>query len=312
MPVNQDGTTPDDALMDALGQAEQQPTAEADVAQQDGIEGQAEDAVEADEDAELEDEADADEGEEADAGTPRYTVKVNGQEAKVSLNELKEGYMKDADYRRKTSELAESRKRIEGKEAEYEGGLKTLGDQLELVATFIASQINMDEGELDKLAESNPAEFVKAQRLISKQGNALQNVHAQLERVKKAQIDAQQRKLAEFAESETAKLHEANPEFRKTETVERLHKYLKESYGLSKDEIASVVDHRFALIAEKARRYDAIKSKAALKEKQVQKNPGKFQKGGAAARGVDTAKANQRALEKVMSTGRVEDLAGML
>ena len=39
-----------------------------------------------------------------------YKVKVAGQELKVTLDELRNGYSRDADYRRKTEELSNERK----------------------------------------------------------------------------------------------------------------------------------------------------------------------------------------------------------
>ena len=39
-----------------------------------------------------------------------FTVKVAGQELKVTLDELKKGYSRDADYRRKTEELSFEKK----------------------------------------------------------------------------------------------------------------------------------------------------------------------------------------------------------
>lgn len=306
MLVNQDGTNADAELMAALDQAEQEPTAEEETAPEEGIEGNEEGS----EDDELEGVSEEEEAEdEVEDGTALYTVKINGQEEQVTLKELQEGYMKDADYRRKTADIAETRKRTEAAEAQYSDGLKELQGQLEVVATFIASQLNVDEAELDKLAVEKPAEYVARQREMAKQGSALRAVDAQLQRVRQEQNREATRKAGEFRDAEAAKLHEVAPEFRRPETTERLHSYLKDTYGLSKDEIESVADHRFSLIAEKARRFDAIKAKAALKDKQVRKDPAKFQKGGAAVRTTASTKASEQNFKQVMKSGKVDDLA---
>ena len=42
-----------------------------------------------------------------------YKVKVAGQELDVTLDELKNGYSRDADYRRKTEELSYERKQLQ-------------------------------------------------------------------------------------------------------------------------------------------------------------------------------------------------------
>lgn len=310
MPVNPEGTNAGDELLAALDQVELEPTTEVEDEEDAGPE--AEDDGEASEDDELDAEAEEEEAEDGeDDGTKLYPVKINGQEEQVTLSELQAGYMKDADYRRKTADIADTRKRVEAAEAEYTGGLKKLDEQLELVTTFIANQMNYDEAEMDKLAADKPAEYVALKRQMEKQGSALQAAHNHLMRVRQAAADAANKKLSEFRDAESAKLAEVAPEFKKAETIDRLHSYLKDTYGLSKEEIASVVDHRFALIADKARRFDAIKAKAALKDKQVKTTPARFQKGGAAAGRNEASKAKADAFKKVMSSGKVDSLARM-
>lgn len=310
MTVNLNGTEAGDDLLAALDGLEQEPTDDVEGDEGDELEAEPSETDE-DEDAELEDEADADEGDDADEDTHKHTVKVGGEELTVSLQELKDGFMKDADYRRKTADVAETRKRVEAAEAQYKGGLETLEDQLTVVATFLANQLNVDEAEMDKLFAEKPAEAVRIQRQMQKQGSVLAAVHSQLQAVKKERGEVDSRKLGEYRDAENAKLVDANPEFRKPETTERLHSYLKDTFGLSKAEIESVADHRFALIAEKARRFDAAKAKAALKDKQVKKAPAKFQKAGASVRSTEAAKVQGQALKQVMKNGRVDDLAQM-
>lgn len=65
------------------------------------------------------DDEDLDEGEETSKAKqsptteePRYKVKVDGEELEVPLNELLNGYMRQADYTRKTQALAQERKQF--------------------------------------------------------------------------------------------------------------------------------------------------------------------------------------------------------
>jgi len=64
-----------------------------------------------------------------------FTVKVDGSEEQVSLEELRDGYQRQSDYTRKTQELASERKRLEQAEAivsslesDPESTLKALSD----------------------------------------------------------------------------------------------------------------------------------------------------------------------------------------
>lgn len=46
-----------------------------------------------------------------------YTIKVDGEESQVSLNELRDGYQRQADYTRKTQELSAERDRLQQAES---------------------------------------------------------------------------------------------------------------------------------------------------------------------------------------------------
>ena len=53
----------------------------------------------------------------AEPASSTYTVKVDGAESEVTLGELQQGYQRQADYTRKTQELASERQRLEQAEA---------------------------------------------------------------------------------------------------------------------------------------------------------------------------------------------------
>tara|TARA_Y100000593_G_scaffold81159_1_gene151704 strand:+ start:3444 stop:4166 length:723 start_codon:yes stop_codon:yes gene_type:complete len=70
-------------------------------------------------------------------GTSDYTVKIGGEEQQVSLEELQNGYQRQADYTRKTQELAAERQRLQqaetivsALEADPHGTLVALGNAL--------------------------------------------------------------------------------------------------------------------------------------------------------------------------------------
>lgn len=78
---------------------------------------------------------------------PSYTVKIDGAEQEVTLDELQKGYQRQADYTRKTQEVASERERLQQAEAivsalesDPEGTLGTLAQ------TF---GINMNAGQTE-------------------------------------------------------------------------------------------------------------------------------------------------------------------
>lgn len=70
-----------------------------------------------------------------DVSSEAYTIKVDGVERQVSLQELQSGYQRQADYTRKTQELARERERlsqaetiVQALETDPQGAISALGD----------------------------------------------------------------------------------------------------------------------------------------------------------------------------------------
>ena len=89
-----------------------------------------------------------------------YTVKVDGVEEQVSLNELRDGYQRQADYTRKTQELASERGRLQqaeaivnSLEADPAGTLAALGD-----AFGVGGTAAQPTGSVDPWDEPDPSE----------------------------------------------------------------------------------------------------------------------------------------------------------
>jgi hypothetical protein len=312
--ANQDGaeTSPQAAGMDALTAMllEQEPEGQPE-AQETEAEETPSEPTEGEESQEEEAQEEGEEAEE-DAEEPgRYTIKINGQEQKVTLQELKDGYSREQDYRRKTAEVAEQRKAIESKATQYESTLGELQNKLELVGAVLARQTVADDKQLDELAEKDPAAFIRAQREVAKKQAALNAVVQELEAVKAARNAEQSEALEAFKKAEQSALVDKAPEFKHKDTEERLLKYLNDTYGLTKDVYDSVVDHRFRIIAEKARKYDAMQTNTNLKEKQVKKLA-PVQKGGALSNQTVMPVEKQKAFEQLRSKPTMAAFAELL
>jgi hypothetical protein len=218
--------------------------------------------------------------------------------------------MKDADYRRKTAKLASEMKQVEEDSQRINTAMTALGEQLRVAEQLVVGAgLNYTDEQLDKLAEENPQEYLRITRVMQKSGDRVQAIREEL-----ARLDAQQKQLAsegfaKFRKAETARLYDAAPEFRKEETVERLNKWLKDSYGFKDDEIQSVADHRFTLIAEKARKYDALKAKGASKAKQVKESPKVLRSAGAKPPSTDQDKRN--AFQRDLDAARKGDIGSL-
>ena len=130
---------------------------------------------------------------------PAYTVKVDGEEQQVSLEELQQGYQRQADYTRKTQEIAAERDRLQQAEAivsalehDPQGTLQTLAHSFN-VAPITGQQVSDDE-----YAEVDPTQqkLAELEQKIARQ--------EQMERVQRVEreVSTLQEKYGEFNREE--------------------------------------------------------------------------------------------------------------
>ena len=109
-----------------------------------------------------------------------YTVSVDGESQEVSLQELRDGYQRQADYTRKTQELASERKRLQQAEAiasalenDPEATLKALGDAFGVQTSRVSQTSDDDSWDTDdattKRLQDLEAKVAQQDRLRRKQ-----------------------------------------------------------------------------------------------------------------------------------------------
>ena len=93
-------------------------------------------------------------------------MKVAGQEFEVTLDELRNGYSRDADYRRKTEELSNDRKNFhsqsEKQRQDYSQKLKEVNELMSVAQEQINSEIS--SADLEALYDEDPAQAAKIER----------------------------------------------------------------------------------------------------------------------------------------------------
>lgn len=239
----------------------------------------------------------------ADADT--YEVTVNGERLKVTRDELLNGYSRQADYTRKTQELAAQRQQLE---QEWRA-IQPLKQQLE---SIIASQPQEAEPDWEYLKQNDPYQFaikhaewqqkqaVKQQQM--QQLQALRQEEARRnEQMQMAYVREQENRLLSFIPTWK------DPEVRQKEGVE-LVKYLTEKHGFGPEDMRALNygDARLVAIAEKARKYDALQANRGQVQKKVEGKP--IVRPGVssdkASRAQETQKQTHNRLKR---TGRVTD-----
>lgn len=303
---------------DTQGGEAQQPEAQAEGTETEATEAQASDET-VEETAESEDEAQADE-QPQERLPDTIKVKVAGEEVEVTLDELARGYSRQADYSRKTQQLAEERKAfhaeaeaIRQERAQYATLLGALQQQLQSTA-----QIEQ-QPDWDRLYEEDPINATRLERQWRK---------VQEDRVAKmSAIKAEQDRLNQTFEQQTAeqmkailveqasRLPEVIPEWKDEKVATEGKKQLRDwlvNQGLNEVEINSLHKAEHVAILRKAMLYDQgqRKAQAAVKPQQVMRpvKPGSQ----ASAPGNRSVSDVTRAKQRLAKTGTVNDAASVL
>ena len=222
-------------------------------------------------------EASQDENAIEEQTTDLHQVTVNGEKIDVDLEELKAGYQKDADYRRKTEELAIEKRELKAEEDRLNKQYSTKMEDLNSLVATLNAEINndMNSKELDALWEEDPTEAAKVDRRIQKRKNTIQQAQQKLR-------DHQQAQFQEILREEQKKLHLRHPEIAdpiKGATVKsNIMNYLS-SKGFSNEDVARIYDSRYFDVIMDGMNFNKSKSvKPGLVSKKVK--PSKFVKSG--------------------------------
>jgi len=211
------------------------------------------------------DESDEEESEELEEAE-LYTVKVNGQEKQVTLEELQKGYQLEEDYRIKTSNLANQRRDVETRMKQIDEARQKYDQGLEQVQALLVQQ----EPNWDELAEKDPQEFVVQKHQHEQRMAVARKLQEERQKVALEQFQ-QAAKLGE------EKLIEAVPELADKEVFEKRKKsfseFVGDKYGFSNEEITTWVDHRAILMAMDAQKYHQLMAK--LEKAKTGKKDGK-------------------------------------
>ena len=247
----------------------------------------------------LEQEASVDSNAQDEQETDLHQVIVNGEKIDVDLEELKAGYQKDADYRRKTEELAIEKRELKAEEDRLKNQYSTKMDDLNSLVATLNAEINndMNSKELDALWEEDPTEAAKVDRRIQKRKQTIQQAQQKLR-------EHQQTQFQEILREEQKKLHLRHPEIAdpiKGATVKsNIMNYLS-SKGFSNEDVARIYDSRYFDVIMDGMNFVKSKSvKPNLVSKKVK--PTKFVKSGVKATKEDMD--NKSRLEKIKTLKR--------
>tara|TARA_R110000824_G_scaffold106537_1_gene251694 strand:- start:370 stop:1395 length:1026 start_codon:yes stop_codon:yes gene_type:complete len=279
------------------------------------------------EDAELSDDSvvdeqpvDEPEGELSENDQPIYTIKADGEESVVSLNELVAGYQRGATYTQRTQELATERQALNeqlqtvpAQEAalsqtyrQYQGVLQQLRGQMEA-----ASQPpDMDWAALER---ENPMQYLQLRELERQRAGEIQSVIAEQRRMQAITEQERSQKLQQHLAVQRSQVLEKIPEWSNGDVqVEDQRKLMEfgQMEGYSAEELGKLYDSRAVVILRKAMLYDQLTGGEKIQE--AKSKIGSV-RGGSRETTRRTRSRKQKAQrQRLRSSGKVDDAAPLL
>jgi hypothetical protein len=234
-----------------------------------------------------------------------YKVKVAGQELDVTLDELKSGYSRDADYRRKTEELSVQRQQFQSEAEKQRQDYSNKLNELNQLMSLAQSQLNaeMNSVDLERLYEEDPTEAARIEHKLKRKQEKLS------EAVYKARAE-QQKQLQDIIKLQENELVKKIPEFSDSEKSKQLKSQMRNylnSYGFQDQEISQIYDHRIVMLVNDAMKYRNMqKLKPSLASKIAK--PGKVLTSGIKKDKSDVAfEKRKEKLNRLRKSGHIKD-----
>ena len=295
----------------------QEATGEDEATDEGTEEAQSED-TEAEDDDEAEDveasDDDEDEPAEEDDGEEQpdlITVKVDGEEKQVTLDDLKRAYSGQGYIQKGMEEAAAKRKEAE----QLYSQLEAQRDQfLQAYRQMQETGVKAPPSPPDQsLIDSDPIGYMQDKARYDAEMQQYQQQQQQFQQMQAQQSQAQQQARAMYLEEQRQKLTQLIPEFGDAEKAPEFQRKLastaQEAYGITKEELAGIVDARHVQILADAAKWRELQSGKAVKKEQPK--PKKSVKPAGRRKPAKTL-AREKARQQAKKSGRLEDFANLL
>lgn len=254
--------------------------AEDEIAEEDGAEeleeteaeGESEEADEDDSEADLSEDEDEDAEVEAEEKPRTYTVKADGVETEVTLEELTQAYSGQAHIQKGMQEAAEQKKQAE---AVFNALQQEQARIAQLYQTMQQGGVMQAPQAPDlQMAKDDPIGYITAKAEYDAQKVAFDEQQNQFSQMTQQQTQAQQAAMQAYLQEQKQVLAREIPEFADAEKGKLLMSELRstgQSYGFSEDELGQIQDARTVKVLHDAMKYRKLQANKGAVEKKVQK-----------------------------------------
>jgi hypothetical protein len=241
-----------------------------------------------------------------------YKTEAGKEVKKLSLKELREGYLAKSDYHRNIQKVKAQESQVEQMvQQKAMEAAQAYAQQLELQKQLVLKTVAPELAgiDLNKLAAEDPAE---AQRIFFKQiqlNQTLQNIQAEQQKVYQ-EFQAKQKEALQKKIQESRSTLESEVRGWNEETYQTVLKSMVNEYGLDQNAVANVVDAGLIKVFHDAHQYRQLQKAKPEVEKKVVAVP-KVVKPGSADKPNPASEVVQTLETKLRKTGDWRDAAAL-
>ena len=227
------------------------------------LEAQETEAQEDDAEAEYSEDVEADDEEESQEQAPsKYTVKFDGKEIEVTLDDLKRSFSGQAYIQKGMQEAAETRKQatelfqtLQAEQSKFMQVVQTIQEH-----GFKAPPQAPDIAMMDK----DPIGYMQQEARYRKDAAEYQTQQYQIQQTAAAHRQMQDRAMAEFVTEQSKVLQSRIPEFadanKAREITGKIRNTASEAYGFTDQELSGIVDARQVLALHDAMKWRELQA----------------------------------------------------
>ena len=243
----------------------------------------------------------------------RYTVKVNGQESEVTLEDLKQGYSGQKYVQQGMQEVAAQKKEAEAVYTALNNERQQMAELYQQLQNggFTPEPIKPTKAEFD----ADPIGYMQKNLEYEEQKANYDKQMAQLEQASQQNSVAQQNAKQAYLQEQMQILQKEIPDFADSTKASKLREQLvntgKSQYGYTTEEISQISDYRAIKVLHDAMKYqDIISGKSKAKVKTKSATP--VVKPGAKKIATPNAKIRSRQKAKLRESGSIDDALGLI
>ena len=267
-----------------------------------------------DEGEEVEDTTDQeDDDEEVEEEVQLYKVKIDGEEAEVTLEEALSGYQRERTFHKRMNEVSQKSKAIEAESAET----KRLRDEYARGLQQLEQALRVPEPNWEELRRTKTnEEFASIHAEYQIQQNNLAKVQHQQQAIMSQQQAEVQAQYQNHLKTEFDTMLDKIPAWRdeKVREAERskVISYAKSHMGYTDDEIAQASDHRAIVTLRKAMLYDELMGGKTQAKRKVKVAPKMVKAGSPKTKSEVVSKRNQDMMKRFNNNSTVESAVELL